>query len=159
LIERNDAEIFKEVLMEIHRAKRLTTVIMMATVVLACAGVSRRTAIRQWPGGSEQIPIVDEESVGAGHEVILVADHPGIEVVNIREIESSYARMTLEVWVRNSRRMQEMVEVKAKFFDEFGTVLDAASDWAQVFVEPGEAKQVQLSCLVEGARTYKVLVR
>jgi hypothetical protein len=52
-----------------------------------------------------------------------------------------------------------MVEVKAKFFDEQGTVLDAVGDWTQVFVEPGEAKQVQLSCLVEGARTFKVMIR
>lgn len=145
--------------MKVCRAKRISAIIIIVTVVLACAGASRRTAVRQWRGGSEQIPIVDVESVGAGHEVVLVADHPGIEVVNVREIDSSYGRMTLEVWVRSSKRIQEMLEVKAKFFDEHGTVLDAVADWTQVFVEPGEAKQVQLSCLVEGARTFKVLVR
>jgi hypothetical protein len=145
--------------MKVCRAKRVCAVIIMVTVVLACAGPSRRTVMRQWPGGSEQIPIVDVENVGAGHEVVLVVDHPGIEIVNIREIDGAYGRMTLEVWVRNSGRIQEMVDIKAKFFDEHGTVLDAAGDWTQVFVEPGEAKQVQLSCLVEGARTFKVLVR
>jgi hypothetical protein len=144
--------------MTICRALRGGIVIAIM-LVFACAGASRRTAIREWQGGSEQIPIVDVESVGAGYEVVLVADHPGIDIVNIREIDGGYGRMTLEVWVRNAGRMQEMVEVKAKFFDQSGTVLDAVADWAQVFVEPGEAKQVQLSCLEEGAHTFKVLVR
>jgi hypothetical protein len=145
--------------MKAFGAERTSAVVIVVAVVLACAGASQRTVVRQWPGGSEQIPIVDVESVGPGHEVVLVVDHPGINVVNISEIEGAYGRMTLEVWVRNSGRIQEMVEIKAKFFDEYGTTLDAAADWTQLFVEPGEAKQIQLSCLVEGARTFKVLVR
>jgi hypothetical protein len=145
--------------MRVFRVQQLCAVMVTFAVVIACARAGRQTAMRQWPGGSEQIPMVDVESVGVEHENVLVADHPGIDVVNVREIDGSYGRMTLEVWVRNSGRIQSMVEVKAKFFDETGAILDAATDWTQIFVEPGEAKQVQLSCLVEGARTYKILIR
>jgi len=126
---------------------------------LACAGARGPSATRSWDGGSASIPVVQAESIDPSFEIVMTARHRGIEVPMVQHGLNAYGRMNLVVWVRNTSRSQEMVEAKGKFFDASGAALDAAADWTQVFVGPGEAKQVELLCAEDGATTFKVLLR
>lgn len=125
--------------------------------MLACAG-ARMTATRLWDTGSAPIPVVAEESVDPRFEIVVTSRYPGIEVPRVRQDLNSYGRMNVTASIRNTGRSQQAIEVKAKFFDAAGRILDSA-DWAQVFVGPGEVRQVELLCGEDGAATFKVLLR
>jgi len=132
---------------------------IMILLVIACGGLGEMTTTRVWSGGSEQMPVVDLESAGPSFEIVVTVPHPDVEIPTVRQEWNSYGRMNLVVWIRNAGRGQEMVEVKAKFFAKNGRILDSAADWTQAFLNPGEAKQVELLCAEEGAETFKVLLR
>jgi len=132
---------------------------VVLALFLACAGARGRSATRSWDGGSASIPVVQVESVDPSFEIVMTSRHGGIEIPMVRHGLNSYGRVNLTVWIRNTSRSQEMVEIKAKFFDASGGIVDAAADWTQVFVGPGEAKQVELLCAEDGATTFKVLLR
>lgn len=126
---------------------------------VACAGMRGSSATRTWAGGSASIPVVRVESTEASFEIVMTAPRRGIEVPKVQHAFNAYDRMNLTVWLRNRGRSQEMVEVKARFFDASGAPLEAAADWTQVFVSPGEARPVELLCAEDGAATFKVLLR
>ncbi|MBN1423891.1 hypothetical protein JXA88_04975 [Candidatus Fermentibacteria bacterium] len=127
--------------------------------LLACAGMRGSSATRTWDGGSASIPVVRVESADPSFEIVMTVQHPGIEVPKIQHALNAYGRMNLTVWIRNGGRSQEMIEVKARFFDPSGSLLDATVDWTQVFVSPGEVRPLELLCAEEGAATFKVLLR
>ena len=126
-------------------------------VIIACAGTQSTLWVS--PGDSEHIPVVQVESPSLHREVVMTTRLPGIDVPTIREDVNNAGRMIITAWIRNSSRTQQMVEVKAKFFDGAGRTLDALGDWDQVFVNPGETKQVELTCGEDGALFFKLLLR
>jgi hypothetical protein len=105
------------------------------------------------------VPVVDVENPDSAFEVVMTQRHRGVQVPMVQQGLNAYGRLNLTVWVRNTGRAQEMVELKAKFFDATGGPLDAVADWAQVFVGPGDATQAELLCAEDGAATFKVLIR
>ncbi len=132
---------------------------LAGVLVLSCASAGSQTAAWISPRGTEQIPVVRIESAEPNAEVVMTTEISNIDVPTIRQEFSSYGRMVLTVWIRNSGRSPQMADVKAKFFDRDGRMLEATGDWDQVFLQPGEATQINLLCGEEGAATFKVLLR
>jgi len=125
--------------------------------VLACAGT--QSTLWQSPNDSKHIPVVRVESTTLNREVVMTTRLPGIDIPTVIEDTNASGRMIITAWIRNSGRTQQMVEIKAKFFDSAGNTLDALGDWDQVFVHPGESNQVELSCGEDGAAFFKLLMR
>ncbi len=132
--------------------------LLLVLFLASCAGTAGRTSTRAWDGGSSPMPVVAVESAEPSFEVVMTTPERGIQVPMVQQRVNPYGRMNLTVWIRNTGRSQRAVEVQAKFFDASGAPLDAGG-WTEVFVDPGEARQVDLVCREEGASTFKVLVR
>lgn len=131
--------------------------LMVLAGFIACAGTQSTLWIS--PEDSEHIPVINVESPSLQREVVITTRIPGIDVPKVMEDVNSSGRMVITVSIRNNSRSQQMADVKVKFFDTSGRNLDALGDWNQVFVNPGEIKQVEFTCGEINASFFKVLLR
>ena len=136
---------------------RANMLLMLLAVFIACAGTQSTLWIS--PEDGAHIPVVNVESPSLQREVVITTRIPGIDVPKVMEDVNASGRMIITVSIRNNGRSQQMADVIVKFFDPSGRNLDTLGDWNQVFVNPGEIKQVEFTCGEINASFFKVLLR